>query len=96
MKTFEEALEARLKELPYVPHLDDVGYNDGRTDGFEQGAEWASQSPELISEILMKYHDWAVTLPTYQFNKWGDEEGDFEKTKARIRDEFIKYLKQNK
>jgi len=92
MKTFDEALEEKLKDLPYTPHLDDVGYNDGVIDGFELGAEWASTSPELINEILTKYRQWAENLPANIFDKWGKEEDDYEKTKERIRKEFIEYL----
>lgn len=92
MKAFDISLEEKLKELPYTPHLDDGGYSDGVIDGFESGANWASQSPELINEILTKYHEWAENLPANIFDKWSKEEGDFEKTKARIRKEFIEYL----
>ena len=94
MKTFDEALEEKLKELPYTPHLDDGGYNDGRIDGFESGANWASKSPELINEILTKYQEWAHNIPPAKFHDWDDEEGDREKTKARIRKEFIEFLKR--
>ena len=94
MKTFDISLEGKLKELPYVPHLDDGGYNDGVIDGFESGAEWAAQTPELINEILTKYMEWAHNLPAQQFANWDDEEGDKEKTKARIRKEFIDFLKR--
>lgn len=94
MKTFEEALEEKLEEIPYTPHLDDGEYNEGVYDGFESGAEWASKSPELIDEILTKYHEWAHNLPAQQFANWEDEEGDKEKTKARIRKEFIEFLKR--
>ena len=54
--------------------------------------ESASQSPELINEILTKYMEWAYDLPAEQFADWEDEEGDREKTKARIRKEFIEYI----
>ena len=56
--------------------------------------ESASEIPELLNEILTKYHEWAYNLPPSQFANWDDEEGDKEKTKARIRKEFIDYLKQ--
>lgn len=56
----------------------------------------ASQSPELINEILTKYMEWAENLPAKNFDKWSKEEGDFEKTKARIRKEFINYLNEKK
>lgn len=94
MKTFEEALDEKLEELPYRTYLDDGGYNDGVIDGFEFGANWASTNPELINEILTKYMEWAHNLPASQFDKWDKEEGDHEKTKARIRKEFIEFLKQ--
>src|SRR5690554_6818543 len=97
MKTFDEALGERIKALPYTPHLDDGGYNDGMVDGFESGANWASQSPELINEILTKYHEWATNLLARTLDKWSKEEGNFEKAKARTRKEFIEFLnKQNK
>src|SRR5690606_7010112 len=54
--------------------------------------ESASESPELINEILTKYHEWSGNLPAKVFEKWEKEEGDFEKTKERIRKEFIEYL----
>lgn len=94
MKTFDKSLEEKLKELPYTPHLDDGGYNDGMVDGFESGANWASTNPELINEIMTKYMEWATNIPAKQFVDWDDEEGDHEKTKARIRKEFIQSLNQ--
>lgn len=51
-------------------------------------------SPELINEILTKYHEWASNIPAMRFAKWEEEEGDFDKTKARIRKEFIEFLKR--
>lgn len=52
-------------------------------------------SPELINEILTKYMAWAENVSAKNFDKWSKEEGEHEKTKARIRKEFIKHLNLN-
>lgn len=99
MKTFGEALKDEIIRKTWI--MESGGW--GRSGDiqalivFESGAEWASQSPELINEILTKYMEWAHNLPAQQFADWEDEEGDHEKTKARIRKEFIEFInKQNK
>ena len=99
MKTFEEALKYEIIRKTSI--MESEGW-DRSIDPqvlivFESGANWASQSPELINEILTKYMEWAENLPAQQFAKWEDEEGDKGKTKARIRKEFIEFInKQNK
>ena len=95
MKTFEEALKDEIIRKTSI--MESEGW-DRSSDPqalivFESGANWAAQSPELVNEILTKYHEWSINTPSKTFKKWEDEEGDFEKTKARIRKEFIEYLK---
>ena len=96
MKTFEEALKDEIIRKTSI--MESEGW-DRSIDPqvlivFESGANWASQSPELINEILTKYMEWASNLTDAQIANWDDEEGDLEKTKARIRKEFIEFLKQ--
>lgn len=93
MKTFDEALGERIKDLP-TPNYEEDNFDAGVAHGFESGAEWASQSPELIDEILMKFMEWVINTPSKTAKKWEDEEGSLEKTKARIRKEFIEFLNQ--
>lgn len=38
---FNDNLQKELDKLPFVKHLDDGGFNDGRIYGFEIGARWA-------------------------------------------------------
>ena len=94
MKTFDEALEEETKR--HRTDLDSQGCSDrGQLrylSWFREGARWAENSPELINEILTKYMQWAENLPANIFDKWGKEEDDYEKTKERIRKEFIEYL----
>lgn len=56
--------------------------------------ESASESPELINEILTKFMEWVINTPSKTAKKWEGEEGSLEKTKARIRKEFIEFLNQ--
>lgn len=93
MKTFDEALGERIKDLP-TPNYEEDNFDAGVAHGFESGANWASKSPELINEILTKFMEWAVNLTDAQVANWKDKEGDFEKTKARMRKEFIEFLNQ--
>lgn len=51
MKNFEDLLQKELEKLPYIKHLDDGQYNDGRIEGFELGARWA-KSKLLVSGSL--------------------------------------------
>ena len=95
MKTFEEALEERIKDLP-TPNYEEDNFDAGVTHGFESGAEWASKSPELINEILTKYMEWVDNTPRNKFADWLCEEGDYDKNDARIRKEFINYLNEKK
>ena len=98
MKTFDEALEEETKR--HRTDLDSQGCSDREKlrylSWFREGAHWAENSPELINEILTKYHEWAINTPSKTFKKWEDEEGDFDKTKARIRKEFNEYLNNSK
>jgi hypothetical protein len=96
MKTFEEALKDEIIRKTSIMESEgwDISIDPQVLIVFESGANWASTSPELINEILTKYHEWAHNLPAQQFSKWDDEEGDHEKTKARIRKEFIEFLKR--
>lgn len=95
MKTFEEALKRAIDSAPYTPGLDDGSYEEGFVDGLEHAQELIDKlKNEAINEILTEYHEWAYNLPAAQFADWDDEEGEREKTKARIRKEFIKYLNQ--
>lgn len=98
MKTFEQALKDEIIRKTSI--MESEGW-DRSSDPqalivFESGANWASKSPELINEILAKYMEWAENLPANIFDKWSKEEDGFEKTKARIRKEFIEYLNQEK
>lgn len=95
MKTFEEALNKAIDDAPYTPGLDDGSYNGGFIDGLEYAQELLDMyKNDVINEILTKYMEWADNLPAKIFDKWSKEEGDFDKTKARIRKEFIEYLNQ--
>src|SRR5690554_1178992 len=95
MKTFEEALKKAIDAAPFTPGLDDGGFNGGFIDGLQYAQELLDiNKGAAINEILTKYHEWAINTPSKTFKKWEDEEGDFEKTKARIRKEFIEYLKR--
>ena len=95
MKTFEEALNKAIDNAPYTPGLDDGSYKGGFIDGLEHAQELLDMHRgTAINEILTKYHEWAYHLPAAQFANWEDEEGDKEKTKARIRKEFIEFLKR--
>lgn len=95
MKTFEEALKKAIDAAPYTPGLDDGSYNGGFIDGLEYAQELLDiHRGDAINEILTKYMEWATNLPAKQFANWEDEEGDFEKTKPRIRKEFIEFLNQ--
>ena len=95
MKTFEEALKKAIDAAPFTPGLDDGGFNGGFIDGLEHAHELLDMHRgAAINEILTKYMEWAHNLPAQQFAKWEDEEGDHEKTKARIRKEFIEFLKR--
>lgn len=91
MKTFEEALTQEVNSIEYYGNC-----TYEFKEGFEDGAKWAQTSPELINDILTKYMEWAGNLPANIFDKWSKEEGEHEKTKARIRKEFIEYLNQKK
>lgn len=93
MKTFSKSLEEKIKDLP-TPNYEEDNFDAGVIHGFESGANWAAQSPELINEILTKYMDWSLNLTDAQLANWEDEEGSLEKTKARIRKEFIEFLKR--
>lgn len=96
MKTFEQALKDEIIRKTSIMESEgwDKSIDPQLLIVFESGANWASKSPELINEILTKYHEWAHNLPAQQFAKWEDEEGSFDKTKARIRKEFIEFLNQ--
>ena len=91
MKTFDEALEERIKDLP-TPNYEEDNFDAGVAHGFESGANWAAQSPELINKILTKFMEWVINTPSKTAKKWEDEEGDREKSRARIRKEFIEFL----
>ena len=91
MKTFEEALTEEVKSIKYYGTC-----TNEFKEGFDEGANWAAQSPELINEILTKYHEWAINISAESFDRWQVEEGDHEKINARIRKEFIDYLFQKK
>lgn len=95
MKTFEEALKAEVIRKASILESEGSSTDSQALIVFEYGANWAAQSPELINEILTKYHEWASNIPSMRLAKWGNEEGDFEKTKARIRKEFIEFLNEN-
>src|SRR5690554_5073421 len=96
MKTFEEVYREEVKRR--FPNPEDTNFEPAYLVNdigwFKEGARWASKTPELINEILTKYHEWSINTPSKTFKKWEDEEGDFEKTKARIRKEFIEFLNQ--
>lgn len=94
MKTFDEALTSEAQR--HKADLNSQGCSDREQlrylSWFREGARWAENSPELINEILTKYMQWAENLPANIFDKWENEEGEREKTKERIRKEFIAYL----
>ena len=95
MKTFEDELKRAIDNVSLRPGLEGVGYDGGFIDGLEYAQELLDMHKnDAINEILTKYHEWAYHLPAAQFANWEDEEGDKEKTKARIRKEFIEFLKR--
>ncbi len=95
MKTFDEVLKKSIDDAPFTPGLDDGSYKEGFVDGLEYAQELIDKHKNnAINEILTKYHEWASNIPAMRFAKWENEEGDFDKTKARIRKEFIEYLKR--
>lgn len=98
MKTFEEELKRAIDNVSLRPGLEGVGYDGGFIDGLEYAQELIDKhTNDAIEEILTKYMEWAGSLPAKNFDKWSKEEGDKEKTKARIRKEFIEFInKQNK
>ena len=95
MKTFEEALKRAIDAAPYTPGLYDGSYKEGFVDGLEHAQELIDKHKnEAINEILTKYHEWAINISAESFDRWQVEEGDHEKTNARIRKEFIEFLKR--
>src|SRR5690554_4457732 len=96
MKTFEEALKDEIIRKTSI--MESEGFDKSSDPQalmvFESGANWASTNPELINEILTKFMEWAINTPSKTAKKWEDEEGSFEKTKVRIRKEFIEFLNQ--
>lgn len=97
MKTFEDELKRAIDSAPYTPGLDDGSYKGGFIDGLEYAQELLDMHiGTAINEILTKYHEWASNITAMRFAKWENEEGDFDKTKARIRKEFINYLNEKK
>lgn len=96
MKTFEEALKRAIDAAPFTPGLDDGGFNGGFIDGLEHAQELLDiHRGAAINEILTKYHEWALSLPGITFVKWDYEEVYPDKTKARMRKEFINFLNKN-
>jgi hypothetical protein len=58
---FDRQLQAEIDKLPYVKHLDDGMYNNGRLDGFIEGARWRH---ELVqSENVPDVRDSRTTQP---------------------------------
>lgn len=95
MNTIRKEIQRAIDAAPFTPGLDDGGFNGGFIDGLEYAQELLDiHRGATINEILTKYMEWASNLPASQFDKWDKEEGDKEKTKARIRKEFIEYLNQ--
>lgn len=99
MKTFEEELQKEIdNQLSMIrPGMEGVGYDGGFIDGLEHAQQLIDKhKDDAIDEILTKYHEWASNIIAMRFAKWEEEEGDFDKTKDRIRREFIEYLNQKK
>lgn len=95
MTTFEEALKKAIDAAPFTPGLDDGGFNGGFVDGLEYAQELLDiHRGAAINEILTGYYQWVEDLPPRVVAKWYMEEGDIEKTKTRIRKEFIESLKR--
>lgn len=97
MKAFDKSLEEEMER--HISDLDSQGCSDREQlrylSWFREGALYAETNPELINEILTKYMAWVDNTPKNKFSDWLCEEGDDEKMEARIRKEFIEYLKPN-
>lgn len=95
MKTFEDELKRAIDNVSLRPGLEGVGYDGGFIDGLEYAQELLDMHKnDAINEILTKFMEWVINTPSKTAKKWEDEEGSFEKTKARIRKEFIEFLNQ--